>query len=372
MTIAIRRRPEAHVGALVVLFLGALVTPAAAAPPTVADFETATPAGFFTYNGGASSVTATRQTVPDSDALARPGQVGPNGLLIANFTIGDFGGLGVDFAATGSTGPQDWSGTDGFAFWFRGAGTGLTFQAEIFDNRSNPSADTAERFDFDFKDDSTGWRYVRIPFSAFKRATDFQPAGAPDDGLTLTEMWGWAIVLPGTSGASQTIAVDDVGPLDHVIQDFQSGLPSGLDANGVGIGFVTFQGPSSTVAISTTTAAPILPAIGAPNAVLQLDFDVTSYAGVVENFHDSALTTWVPQDWSKYEGFALWLYGTGSNTDLFVDLIENRNPGSTHDDAERWTAGFKDNSPAGSSSGSDSRTSRGRRSATARPTTAWA
>jgi len=207
MTIAIRRRPEAHVGALVVLFLGALVTPATAAPPTVADFETATPAGFFTYNGGASSVTTERQTVQDSEARARPGQVGPNGLLNAQFTIGDFGGFGVDFAATGSTGPQDWSGTDGFGFWFYGSNTLLVYQAEIFDNRSNPSADTAERFDFDFKDDSTGWRYVRIPFSAFKRATDFQPAGAPDDGLTLTEMWGWAIVLPDTSGASQTIAV---------------------------------------------------------------------------------------------------------------------------------------------------------------------
>jgi len=345
MTIAIRRRPEAHAGALVALILGTLATPAAAAPPTIADFETATPAGFFVYNGGGSTVTATRQTVPDSDALARPGQVGPNGLLIANFTIGDFGGFGVDFAATGSTGPQDWSGTDGFAFWFRGTGTGLVYQAEIFDNRSNPAADTAERFDVNFTDDVAGWRYVRLPFSVFHRATDFQPAGAPDDGLTLTEMWGWAIVLP-VGGA--TIAVDDVGPIEHVIQDFQSGLPSGLDANGVGIGFVTFQGPSSSVAISianaaSTPPAPILPAVGAPNAVLQLDFDVTAYAGVVENFHDPALTTWVSQDWSKYEGFALWLYGTGSNTDLFVDLIENRNPGSTHDDAERWTAGFKDN-----------------------------
>ena len=342
MTIATRRRPEAHVGALVVLLLGALATSATAAPPTTADFETATPAGFFRYNGGASSVSAAQQTVPDSDALARPGQVGPNGLLTSQFTIGDFGGFGVDFSATGSTGPQDWSGADGFAFWFHGAGTGLVFQAEIFDNRSDPAADTAERFDFDFTDDTTGWRRVRIPFSSFKRATDFQPAGAPNDGLTLREMWGWAIVLPNPSGGPRTIRVDDVGPIEHVIQDFQGGLPSGTDANGVGIGFVTFQGPSSTVAISTATTAPILPAVGAPNAVLQLDFDVTSYAGVVENFHNAALTTWVPQDWSKYEGFALWLYGTGSGTDLFVDLIENRNPGSTHDDAERWTAGFKD------------------------------
>ena len=86
----------------------------------------------------------------------------------------------------------------------------------------------------------------------------------------------------------------------------------------------------------------MLPAVGAPNSVLQLDFDVTSFAGVIHNFQDPAVTAWVPQDWSRYEGFALWLYGTGSGTDLFVDLIENRSPGSTRDDAERWTAGFKD------------------------------
>src|SRR5262249_45970982 len=161
-----------------------------------------------------------------------------------------------------------------------------------------PSTDTAERFDHNFTDDTVGWRQIRIPFSAFGRATDFQPPGAPNDGLTLTEMWGWAIVLPGTGGAARTMALDDAAALHHVIQHCQPGLPSGLDANGVGIGFVTFQGSSSTVAIATAAVppAPILPAVGGPNTLLQLDLDVTAYAGVVENFHDPALTTWTSQD----------------------------------------------------------------------------
>ena len=126
-------------------------------------------------------------------------------MLTTQFTVGDFGGFGVDFAAAGSTGPQDWSGTDGFGFWFYGANSGLLYQAEILDNRSNPSADTAERFDYDFADNFTGWRYIRIPFAAFERATDFQPAGAPNDGLTLTEMWGWAVVLPATGGVAHVL-----------------------------------------------------------------------------------------------------------------------------------------------------------------------
>src|SRR6266850_1699361 len=218
--------------ALVLAMVGGLTTSALGAPPGIADFEAATPPGFFTYAGGGSAVSATRLTVGESEPLARPGQVGNNGVLTAQFTVGDFGGFGVDFSATGASGPQDWSGTDGFAFWFYGASTGLVYQAEIFDNRSNPAADTAERFDYNFTDDTSGWRYVRIPFSAFRRATDFQPAGAPNDGLTLTEMWGWAIVLPVTGAASHAMALDEAGPLEHVIQDFQSSLPAGRDPNG--------------------------------------------------------------------------------------------------------------------------------------------
>ena len=319
---------------------GLAAVSALAAPPGTATFEGGAPAGFFVFNGGASSVSTAVQVVPEGAPLARPGQVGANGVLAATFTVGDFGGFGVDFSAAGSTGPQDWRGTDGFAFWFHGAGSGLVYQAEIFDNRSDPTTDTAERFDFDFTDDTSGWRHVRIPFSAFERATDFQPPGAPDDGLTLTEMWGWSIVLPQGTGAP---AVDDVGPIDHVIDTFQNGLPSGSDPHGVPLGFFTFQGAGSSAALATTTTPPaVLPAVGTPNTVLQADLDVASFAGFVHNFSDAPPTTWTPQDWSRYEGFALWLHGTGSGATLFVDLLDNRNPGSTQDDAERFTVAFPD------------------------------
>jgi beta-glucanase (GH16 family) len=318
--------------------------PATAASPTTATFEGGAPAGFYVFNGSASSVATTTPVVGEGQPLARPGQVGDNTVLTAQFTVADFGGFGVDFAAPGSTGPQDWIGTDGFAFWFHGSNSGLVYQAEILDNRSNPSADTAERFDYDFTDNFTGWRLIRISFSAFERATDFQPPGAPNDGLTLTEMWGWAIILP-PSAMPRTFSLDDVGPIEHVIDDFEAGLPAGTDPGGPSIGFFTFQGAASTAAIATaaTPPAPVLPAVGEPNTVLQLDLDVTSFAGVIHNFHDLAVTVWVSQNWSRYEGFALWVQGTGSGTDLFIDVIENRNPGSTRDDAERWTAGFEDN-----------------------------
>src|SRR5688500_3322397 len=94
----------------------AFAAPAAAAPPTTATFEGGAPAGFFVFNGGASSVSTATVVVNAGEALARPGQVEPNTVLTTQFTVGDFGGLGVDFSAAGSTGPQDWSGTDGFGF----------------------------------------------------------------------------------------------------------------------------------------------------------------------------------------------------------------------------------------------------------------
>ena len=50
--------------------------------------------------------------------------------------------------------------------------------------------DTAERFEASFTDDFTGWQEVVIPFTDFVRSDD-QPAGAPNDGLTLSDVWGY-------------------------------------------------------------------------------------------------------------------------------------------------------------------------------------
>jgi beta-glucanase (GH16 family) len=129
-----------------------------------------------------------------------------------------------------------------------------------------------------------------------------------------------------------------------VIDDFEAGLPTGTDTNGVPIGFVTFKDPNSTVAISTTAAPPApVPGAADPNNVLKMDLNVVSFAGFVHNFENAAVDTWVPQDWSAYEGISFWLYGNNSGTTMFVDVLDNRNPGSTRDDAERWSIDVIDN-----------------------------
>ena len=114
-----------------------------------------------------------------------------------------------------------------------------------------------------------------------------------------------------------------------LVEDFESGLPTGLDPNGISVGFVTFQDPSSTVAIATTLAPPApVPGAGDPNNVLKMDVNVVAYAGFVHNFSNDTANQWVSQDWSAYEGISFWLYGNNSGTTLFVDVLDNRNPGS--------------------------------------------
>ena len=139
------------------------------------------------------------------------------------------------------------------------------------------------------------------------------------------------------------MAADAVEDPVLVVDDMESGVPNGVDGNGVAIGWNTFQDAASTVAISTTASPPApRPDATDPNAVLRLDTDVEAFAGVTRSFADDALTTWTPQDWSAYAGFAVWVYGQGTGTGMFIDVLDNRNEGSTTDDAERWTVAFVD------------------------------
>ena len=141
---------------------------------------------------------------------------------------------------------------------------------------------------------------------------------------------------------SDTVYFDDVTLGQPIIDDFESGLPTGA-AGTVPVGFFTFS-DGSPIAIATTSAPPAaVPGSLAGNNVLQMDANVTGFAGFIHNFQNSTNDGWVSQDWSRYQGISFWLYGNNSGTALFVDILDNRNPGATSDDAERWTVAFTDN-----------------------------
>ena len=129
-----------------------------------------------------------------------------------------------------------------------------------------------------------------------------------------------------------------------VVDDFETPLASGFDGNGIPIGFFTAQDGGSTVSFALTNAPPApVPGLPDSNTTLEMNFTVASYGVVIHGFENDQVATWVSQDWSAYEGISLWLYGSNTGTDLFVDVIDNRNnPPLPNDDAERFTVTFKD------------------------------
>ena len=130
-----------------------------------------------------------------------------------------------------------------------------------------------------------------------------------------------------------------------VLHDFQSKLASGTSRNGAALGFSTFSDGTSTVNISRTGSHPPLPEEKTGNRVLQLDLDVTGWAGILHLTSDEGMQRWAPQDWSSMDGFSFWLHGNNSATKMFFDVLDNRQACSRRDDAERYTYVFWDDVP---------------------------
>lgn len=165
------------------------------------------------------------------------------------------------------------------------------------------------------------------------RSRPWRPALATVAGVALL----LPLIAPPAVGAEGDA---DVPPT--IVDDFEAPLAGGT-AGSVPLGFSQATSPNSTWAFSRSTTPPA-PVPGAPdgNAVLQNDVDVDAWGVVIRTFADPTVTEWVSQDWSASEGLQLQVHGRGDGTSLFVDVFDNRTPGSTGDDAERWTASFTD------------------------------
>lgn len=127
------------------------------------------------------------------------------------------------------------------------------------------------------------------------------------------------------------------------VDGFEGGLPAGIDgSNGILIGFSTFQG-SGAVAIGTTSTPPApVPGAAPGNRVLKLDVDTDSFAGFVHVFENAAVDRLAPRDWSSYDTLTFWLYGHDSGAEMYIDVLDNREPGSTGYPFELWTSTFVD------------------------------
>lgn len=320
--------------------------------------------GWFTFFDGAvggGGINANSTDLPPSDGGAFSLETGWGSGGVAGF----YGGFGRTY-------PSDLSGTEYFSFWINpDAGQEYTLEINLqeddnADGTINPPDD--DEFQFNCVVSASGpcaiagggWQLVSIPLADFfddgsflfggNGVLDPTPGARGGNGELIniviavigtgtdvnfrTDYWAFSLKPPVVAGAST------------VIDDFESGVAPGTPCPSAGLplGFCTFNGAGSSVALSNpaTPPAPTLPAIGTPNIVLQMDVDVTSFAGFIYGFTNAAGDTWITEDWSTREGISLWLYGSNSGTAMFIDILDNRNPGSTSDDAERWTVAFTD------------------------------
>ncbi len=329
----------------------------------VDDFESGLPSGEDAYGNDIGFVTwgdfwdgttvAIIDTlVQDSDPLARPGQSGDTHLLQFDANINGWGGLTHAFEneTVDTWTPQDWSSYEGISFWLYGQNTGNDLLFEIQDNR-NPGSTTAdtEIWSHGFTDNFSGWQLFTLDFDEdFVRKEIGN--GAPNDGFGRDEVHGWAFGSLATGGADVTYYLDNVAVIirTDMVDDFESGLPSGTDAYGNDIGFVTWGDfwNGTTVEI-ITTLVPDSDPLARPCQVgdthlLQFDANVIGWGGLTHAFENETVDTWTTQDWSSYEGISFWLYGQNTGNDLLFEIQDNRNPGSTEGDTEIWSYGFKD------------------------------
>jgi beta-glucanase (GH16 family) len=320
--------------------------------------------GWFSFNGsvGGGGIDANNADLPPVDGGVFSLQTGWGSGGVAGF----YGGFG-------RTNPSDLSGTDYFNIWINpDAGQEYTLELNLQDDDNGDGAinpDDDDEFQFNCVVSASGpcavsgggWQLVSIPLDDFFDDNSFLTGGngildpTPPARGGNGELINVVIAVIGT-GTDATFRTDywtfTRDPAEPppppgtaiVIDDFESGVAPGTPCppGTPPLNFCTFNGAGSSVSISNpqTPPAPELPAVGTPNAVLQMDVDVTSFAGFIHGFEAGGER--VSQDWSTSEGFSLWFYGTGSGTTVFIDILENRNPGSTTDDAERWTVDFSD------------------------------
>jgi endo-1,4-beta-D-glucanase Y len=158
----------------------------------VESFEWGQMTGWRGYAGTGSTATAT---------VVAPGGRSSRYAVKLDYAISSYGGLIREYATS-----QDWRYHAGIRFRFKGSGTGNWIQVELQDNRGpDPITGASETFIWGFTDNQTTWREITIPWTAFTR-NSWQATGAPNDGLTLSQVWGLAFT-PGGTGSFQ---VDEV------------------------------------------------------------------------------------------------------------------------------------------------------------------
>ena len=303
----------------------------------VDDFEgtlkvgTAAP-GLWAFGSDAAS-TPTLTRVPAGD---RPGAGGGNNALQISATIGSWGGFTDDF-----TQYQDWHQANGFAFWVKGSGSGEKIEFEV--KTGGTDGEHAELWQSFFKDDSTTWKLVTVPFAQLTKRADHQEPGAPDEArIALADVWGYAVNLP--PGPAVTLQLDDVQTYQtvHVIQDFDGASPI-TDVNGAQAAGGAYSWGGDAASVPALSIVPAdYPGESGNNELRGAWSNDTSYGGFSYD-----LATGATEDWRAFTGVEFWFYGRNPQADAapgsgqrYEFEIKEGGPDAEH--AELWQTFFTD------------------------------
>ena len=177
--------------------------------------------GFSTFNGERSR--ARISTTPDHPPV--PGEVPGNSVLKLELEVDTWAGVLHRFTneAVDEWLGHDWTGALELSFWLHGHNSGTLLVIDVLDNRRLCSViDDAERYSYQFVDDSSGWKLISIPFEVMGRKEIWN--GAPNDGLGLSPVYGWGIAALHTDGEI-TFFVDEVRLRRQPLMD---NVPEGL------------------------------------------------------------------------------------------------------------------------------------------------
>ncbi len=289
------------------------IAPPPASSPTPSavldDFESGDTTRWHTYNSSGSTI---------ARAAVSPGAVGTYAMEVDyGITSGGWAGTGQSFGT-----PRDWRGYDAFRFRLYGTGSGNTIRVELMDNRAPGSTgDTSERFVRSVVDNFTGWKEFTWPWWEFARRTDWQPAGAPNDGLTLSEVYGFNVSPVGGSGSFSLDQVELTKPV--LLAGFENGSLDGWSA---------FRSSGTDI-----TPSPVSPGKVGTGAI-KVDYSIAQggWGGVAHDFS-------TPQNWTPYATFGFWLYGNNTGNTIRLEVMDNRAAGSTTDTWERFEYKLTDN-----------------------------
>ncbi len=264
---------------------------------------------FYPFSDENSSVRLTHRYLPPDDPLALPGQDQTLPVLQADFAVreGGYGGF-VRYYCQRTfpssedcpRAPQYWRSYQGVRLWLYGNNTGKELLLIILDGRQE------EHWAYPILDNYSGWRLFHIDFHRFQRRSDYQPEGAPNDGLNLVEVPGYTLQFPSGTGTTYLA--------DLRLYDAQQ---TWLLDDYTRPNLFVFNSPEASAELKNLRLWPddpeALPGQAGPVWVLRFDYSIPqgsqSFAGFIRAYWDWPNDAYSYQNWRGYKGVQLWVYG---------------------------------------------------------------